>query len=149
MIYQNEKTNSTASAKQPSLVSVYAQTHAEFLNKVFGTNYKSWMKSTWKYNDSIDVWMVRFYDCKDDWENRFIDGENVIHETYVGRSPSRNDFSPKIRVAVAIEDRGTYRQYSVKGLYRFIPNESNVRLHVFHRIPDVIANKFVPKIYNA
>ena len=134
---------------QPSLISVYAQTHAEFLNKVFGTNYKSWMKSTWKYSDSFDVWMVRFYDRTDDWENRFVDGENIIQETYVGNSLAKIDRPSKARIAVAVEDRGAYRHYSIKGIYRFAPNESDARLHVFHRIPDAVASKFVPRIYNS
>ena len=145
MTYINDKkTDST----QNSLPTIYAQTHAEFLNKVFGTNYQRWMKSVWKYHNYIDVWMVRFYDCRDDWENRFINGEEIIHEVYLGSSPSTYDRSSNARIAVAIEDRGTYRQYSIKGLYRFVPNESNARLHVYHRIPDETARKLVPKIYN-
>ena len=38
----------------------YARTHADFLNKKFGTNYKAWMKSVYYLNDEYEVWMVRF-----------------------------------------------------------------------------------------
>ena len=57
-------------------------THAKFLNKVFGTNYIDWMQSTWNYSPNILVWMVRFYGITGDWKNRY-DG-NKITEEYVG-----------------------------------------------------------------
>lgn len=34
---------------------IYANSHAEFLNKAFGTNYKGWMKCVWKYDEE---WVV-------------------------------------------------------------------------------------------
>lgn len=51
----------------------YADTHAEFLNNVFGTNYKQWMKSVWEYDIDTIVWMVRFdKETRDGWRNSFI-----------------------------------------------------------------------------
>ena len=48
---------------------IYAKTHAEFLNEAFGTNYKAWMKSSWKYDKEWVVWMVRFNRVVDGWTN--------------------------------------------------------------------------------
>ena len=127
---------------------VIARTHAEFLNKMFGTNYVRRMNCTWKYNDQIIVWMVRFYGRVGDWENRLLDDDDVIHERYVGDSPSgRVKWPHDARVAVAIEERNGIRQYQIKGLYRFCPDESNTRLHVFRRVPHEQTVKWVPCIY--
>ena len=38
---------------------IFAKTHAAFLNQVFNTNYKSYMKSRWVYDESTIVWMIR------------------------------------------------------------------------------------------
>ena len=96
---------------------VLARTHAEFLNKTFGTNYKQWMKTTWKYSESVSVWMVRFYGEHSEFRNRFLDGGETIHEEYVGNQPEQ--FPYGMRVVVSIEERSGYRQYQIKGLFRF------------------------------
>ena len=59
-------------------------TNAEFLNENFGTDYKAWMKCSWKYNDKILVWMVNLdKSISAGWQNSIID-ENTVHEIYVG-----------------------------------------------------------------
>lgn len=62
----------------------YADTHAEFLNNVFGTNYKQWMKSVWEYDIDTIVWMVRFdKETRDGWRNSFINENELLEENLI------------------------------------------------------------------
>ena len=60
----------------------YANTHADFLNKNFGTNYKAWMKCAYPLNTQYEVWMARFDGkVRDGWKNSYhgeiIKDENI------------------------------------------------------------------------
>lgn len=60
---------------------IYAKTNAEFLNTIFGTHYKAWMKSAWTYSLDTIVWMVRI-DGKErtGWKNTFSGKDKIIQE---------------------------------------------------------------------
>lgn len=59
---------------------IYANTHAEFLNKAFGTTYKGWMKAYWIYNEYM-VWMIRFDgNVRDGWKNIIISDKEIEEE---------------------------------------------------------------------
>ena len=115
---------------------IRANTHAEFLNTVFGTNYKRWMKCVWNYSPDIIVWMVKFYGEIWGWQNRFVD-EDTIVETCI--NPLQQDTSiPReaYRIVVAIEERGVPRRYEIKGLFRFCKEESTWSRRVHKRVKD-------------
>lgn len=105
---------------------IYAKTHAEFLNKAFGTNYKAWMKCVWNYDDEWAVWMVRFNQKDGGWTNTFISDsrikeENVSHrETWDGKPVT---FIHKKKLVVEIVDCGYIRKYIYRG--RYIYDEKN------------------------
>ena len=65
---------------------VYAETHAELLNELLGTNYKAWMKSSIKLPDGRLLWMVDLgnYLSSSGWINR-LSGINKICEKHTGR----------------------------------------------------------------
>ena len=56
------------------------------------------MKSVWKYHNYIDIWMVRFYDRRDDWENRFVNGEELIHELSYEMKYSDHSYSDDMEI---------------------------------------------------
>ena len=132
---------------------VHARTHAEFLNKAFGTDYKGWMKTVWHYPQSpnISVWMVRFYGQNDGWENRILDGGEVISEKYVGPTVALPSLARYVdgerRVVVSIEDRLGARSYTVLGVYDLSPSESTLLHRIYRRLPDEEARALVPEIY--
>lgn len=104
---------------------VYANTHAEFLNKVFGTNYKAWMRSSWKYNNMY-VWMVRFNETDGGWRNTFV-SNNCIKEENIGKHETW-DGNPvemvlKTRITFEITGQSNYRKYTFKGIFTY--NEKN------------------------
>ena len=102
---------------------IYAKTHAEFLNKAFGTNYKAWMKSAWKYNDEWYVWMVRFNKKDGGWKNTFVSNSCIKQENLNG--VKQHDGLPmslvakkfKNRITFEIDESGPYRKYVFRGLY--------------------------------
>lgn len=106
-------------------------THAEFLNEIFGTNYEKWMKGSWQYSENIEVWMVRFYGEVDGWRNRFFD--NQITEEYVGKKFVEIPASSH-KIAVAVDDRGYRRTYTILGLFKICKEESSPRRRVYYRV---------------
>lgn len=116
---------------------VTARTHAEFLNKTFGTNYKQWMKSVWYYNSGIFVWMVRFDgDNRSGWVNEFVD-DDTIRETNVykksewDRKPITNGV-PNTRIVIEVVDGLYGRKYIFRGVFKTDEENSdwyNVRIH--------------------
>lgn len=106
-------------------------THVNFLNKVFGTSYNKWMKSTWPYSDNIVVWMVRFYGEVDGWKNRFY-GDKIIEE-YFGKKDINEPAEP-YKIAVSIDDRGFKRTYTILGLFKISREESNARRRIYYKV---------------
>ena len=134
---------------------VHAKTHAEFLNTVFGTDYKQWMKTVWPYHSNTDftVWMVRFYGEKGGWKNRVLENGNVIREEYFANDLhalpllARNVMGRR-RIVVSIEDRFLSRTYTVLGVYDLVEAESTNLNRIYRRLPDKIAKRIAPEIYN-
>ena len=104
---------------------IYAKTHAEFLNKVFGTNYKAWMKCVWRYkNDpSWIVWMVRFNKEDGGWRNTFVADSRIKQENlngatiYDGMPIDLAVLGDKKRIVIQIVDGDFSRKYIFKGKY--------------------------------
>ncbi len=131
---QLEQKEKTQEIKKGNNKIIRADTHAEFLNKVFDTNYQKWYKCGWQYNRDTIVWMVRFYGITFSWKNRFIDADTICEE-YVGKGKIPPvGFNAKKRIAVSIEDRGVARRYEIKGLFELVQEESGEKFHIYKRV---------------
>ena len=99
---------------------IYARTHADFLNQVFGTNYKQYMRGRWKYNDSTWVWMV-YMDGKvrNDWRNRIVSNDEIWEERVCGDTDYHGEPEKPYRIVVRIVDTSRGREYHILGLYKF------------------------------
>lgn len=131
---------------------VTARTHAEFLNKVFGTHYKQWMKSTWEYAKDTIVWMVRFYGEHSGYQNRLL-GDGRIIEVYTEEDWDRIMHDPRYykhpyRLAVSVEERLEIRQYRVLGLYKIDYDDAVERKVYFDPVPLEIAKKKIPEAFS-
>ena len=123
----------------------YADTHAEFLNNVFGTNYKQWMKSVWEYDIDTIVWMVRFdKETRDGWRNSFINENELLEENLIlmrtkyDGAPLRELLSLR-RIVIAIDESGYRRRYIFKGVFVLNEERENTNLkHYFVKISDEI-----------
>lgn len=123
----------------------YADTHAEFLNNVFGTNYKQWMKSVWEYDIDTIVWMVRFdKETRDGWRNSFINENELLEENLI-LTRKKYDGAPLQkhlglrRIVIAIDESEYRRKYIFKGVFVLNEERENTNLkHYFVKISDEI-----------
>ena len=102
---------------------IYARTHADFLNKAFGTDYKAWMKCVWKYSDDLVVWMVRFNRDDNGWRNSYVSSNRIKEENLnkVGAWDGKpiDEGMHKRRIVIEIDDMGSTRRYIFRGIYRY------------------------------
>ena len=123
----------------------YADTHADFLNKVFGTNYEQCMKSVWKYDENVIVWMVRFdKKNRDGWRNSFINENELLEENLI-LTRKKYDGIPLQehlnlhRIVIAVDESGYRRKYIFKGVFVLNEERANTYLkHYFIKIADEI-----------
>lgn len=123
-----------------------ADKNADFLNQAFGWNGKQCYKTIWKYSETCDVWMVRFYENDNkEWRNWFVDEkEDVLKEYYMGTSsvwngkPIQQPSQIKHRIVVAIEDRGVHRYYQIKGVYVCDVKKSTAEKRIYNRVSDYL-----------
>lgn len=130
---------------------VRARTHAAFINAVFQQNLKRWFKCTWNYNDSILVWMVRFHNEKDGWQNRFLDSQTILqhYNGYDERGFYHPDkYSRTLRLVVSVDD-GDYtdRLYRIEGLFRLARERCTPQDVYFERVDDKIAHIMMPSLF--
>lgn len=118
---------------------IYANTHAEFLNQAFGTDYKGYMKSRWGYDKDTWVWMVHIDgQIRAGWINTIIN-ENEIREEYVWEDePTYNNSIEKAyRIVANVIDHPHGREYHVLGKYKFDFNQSTNKKHILQKIQDI------------
>lgn len=114
-------------------------TNAEFLNENFGTDYKAWMKCSWKYNDKILVWMVNLdKSISAGWQNSIID-ENTVHEIYVGalehQIEGHRTVDEPYRLVV---DKS--QGYKILGVYKYdVLNSKERTCRIWKKVADSIA----------
>ena len=121
----------------------YARTHADFLNKKFGTNYKGWGKSVYYLNYEYEVWMVRFDGrLRDGWKNTYhgdiIKEENCRKERmeWEGMPISQTLGRKKLAFEI-IEDGYGGRRYVFRGVYKYQKEDSNpYKIRVYKRISE-------------
>lgn len=111
---------------------VYARTNADFLNQVYGTNYKGFMRGRWPYKDDTWVWMVRMDEqIRQGWKNRIISQDEIWEEYVLDDEPTySSEPERKYRIAVRIVDAPNGRQYHILGRYRFDFKNSTAGRHI-------------------
>ena len=100
---------------------VHARTNAEFLNKVFGTDYKAWMKCGWDYDADTIVWMAEFDGkARQGWVNTIVDA-NTVREDYVGAESDKlvSHKSLKNYRRIVVKKERAYGRYIILGTYRY------------------------------
>ncbi len=115
---------------------IYARTNAEFLNKVFGTNYSQWMRGRWYKDYDTMVWMIRLDGVeRQGWINKRIN-DTIIVEKFIGRqAPSyTGERERKYRIVVNVIGDGSNRKYHILGTYRFRFDLSTPKEHVLEKI---------------
>lgn len=122
---------------------IYADTHADFLNQAFGTNYKAWMKSAWFYDKDTFVWMVCFdHINREGWRNVFetkerIKEENLYEKKIWDGIPMSKLVNYK-RIVIEVKD-DIPKKYIFRGIYKY--DEENSDPYVVHYF-DKIADEF-------
>ena len=122
---------------------IYADTHADFLNQAFGTNYKAWIKSAWFYDKDTFVWMVRFdHINREGWRNVFetkerIKEENLYEKKIWDGIPMSKLVNYK-RIVIEVKD-DIPKKYIFRGIYKY--DEENSDPYVVHYF-DKIADEF-------
>ena len=104
----------------------FANSHAEFLNKAFGTNYKAWMKCVWRYDKDWVVWMVRFNKTDGGWTNTFLSDSRIKEENlknWIMWNGKPIECVDKKRIVIEIKDLDYTRKYIYRG--RYIYDEQN------------------------
>lgn len=118
---------------------IFAKTHAAFLNQVFNTNYKSYMKSRWVYDESTIVWMIRMDgQIRDGWKNRVIDKNEIWEEYVFDDDPSYKESSERrYRIVVNVIDAPLGREYHILGKYKFDFENSTHKKHILIKSEEI------------
>ena len=129
---------------------VYARTHAELLNELLGTNYKSWMKSVKELPGGSVLWMIQLgnFVSSSGWINKLV-GMNRIserhiekdyaferHNTYKGSIIDGQYWNSADRVVFDIVKNGSNRIYIFRGVFRLNKEESTVDENIWDLIMD-------------
>lgn len=118
---------------------VSAKTHAEFINRLLGTNYKGYGKCTLSYNNKV-LWIIKLdgKKSKTGWINSISADKNEIYEFFIG-NPSERMESHKIPVAnqtrlvFDVIDGIRDRAYVFRGVFTY-DNLSNNDKRVWKKI---------------
>ena len=122
---------------------IYAKTHADFLNKAFGTRYKAWMKCSWRYDEQWTVWMVRFNKKDGGWTNTFVTESRImqknLNEVKVYEGIPIAQATTKKRIVFEIDDSGDEKKYVFRG--KFVYDEINSN-PITSQFLDKVADEF-------
>ena len=117
---------------------IEARTHYEFLNKVFGKNYKLWGSCVWKFDSDTIVWMVRFNKVCDGWRNTFLTKDCIMEENLEAKPDwkgTKVENEPTLRmrrVVIEIDGKSYNRRYIFKGVFKYDQERSDpysIRYH--------------------
>lgn len=127
---------------------VYANTHAELLNELLGTNYKAFMKCAIKLPDGKLLWMIELgnFVSKSGWINRLtstvritekqVTKEFTGHMTYKIALLENEHFDSRDRVVFDIEKGWSSRKYIFRGVFRLNKEESTEEENVWDLVAD-------------
>lgn len=113
--------------------SIYASSHAEFLNKLLSISLKGYRQCTYALDYGYEIWMIRLDGkiSKEGWVNRLLNNGNLAQEEYVGKPNDRLSghkiFPTKKRLIFDILD-GPYhgKEYIFRGVFEIDSLSSNI-----------------------
>ena len=142
--YVQEKSNDVEETFMKVGESVEARTHADFLNSLFGKNYKGYMKCTFELDSINLIWMIRLDNqpTNTGWCNSLeSNGERII-ENYIGLPSDRTEHHKKsvyhqVRyVFDIVESAWGRRKYVFRGAFKFAREEGDNDYRVWQRVSD-------------
>lgn len=115
--------------------SIHANTNAEFLNTLLGKSYKAYMRSVYKLNENILIWMIYINgEIHSDWRNTW-HSPTVIYEEYLGNPKSIDlHVQQKFRIVAEKLDRFHGREYRIHGLYKINEKTDGSTVHIWERV---------------
>lgn len=121
----------------------YRRTNAELINGFFGTNYKQWMKCSYKKlpeGVANHMWFTAFNgDIHSGWRNVLSADGNTIVEDFLGKTkPSNVEFDPSENIRLVFDkymDLGR-RVYEFLGVFKYDKTESTSYHRVYKKIAD-------------
>ena len=129
--------------------SIFAKTHAEFLNQLLKKDYKAWMKSGYNLPDGKIIWMIELgpFITAAGWVNelvgRQIREEHVrskfeydTHNTYKNSLITGEKFCDADRVIFDIKNKSGQRKYIFRGVFRLNKEKSTVSMNVWDLVKD-------------
>ena len=127
---------------------VYANTHAELLNELLGTNYKAFMKCAIKLPDGKLLWMIELgnFVSKSGWINRLTSTVRITekqvareftgHVTYRKALLENEYFDSRDRVVFDIVKGWNSRKYIFRGVFRLNKEESTDEENIWDLVAD-------------
>lgn len=129
---------------------VYANTNAELLNELLGTNYKAWMKSSIILPDGKRLWMIELgnFVTKSGWINKLISADKISekhvakdfdydsHSTFLGAQQVKKSWGPETRVVFEKVNLGSSKKYIFRGVFRINKEKSTVEENIWDLIMD-------------
>ena len=128
---------------------IYAKTHAEFLNKVLGKEYKAWMKSSYNLSDGKIIWMIQLGDfiSSTGWKNKLETPEKISemhfgvvfdykHNTYKNALETGTYFNSADRVVFDVIKTSPTRKYVFRGVFRLNRQTSTSNENVWDLVKD-------------
>jgi hypothetical protein len=124
---------------------IFANTHAELLNELLGTDYKGYMKCAKALPDGKLLWMIELGDfiSKSGWKNRLISLERISekqvmkefdsHDTYKMKGEC---FDERDRVVFEMVRLGSCRKYIFRGVFRLNQDECKLDENIWDLICD-------------
>ena len=67
---------------------IVAKTNAEFLNLLFGTNYKQYMRSIYNLSNDSVVWMIRIDSTERSGFKNYFEDDYIVE--YSSKNPTRS-----------------------------------------------------------
>jgi hypothetical protein len=123
-------------------------THAEFLNEVFGTDYVQYMRCSYPYMDNVIVWMVRVdgkphgaqgHEFKNYYRDSSIIQEKVSKGNLFDGEPIQLDGYGVYRLVFDIVEEAypiTRRRYVFKGVYKIDSENSKYFYQIYEKVSD-------------
>lgn len=106
---------------------IVAKTNAEFLNLLFGTNYKQYMRSIYNISNDSVVWMIRIDSTERSGFKNYFEDDYIVE--YSSKNPTRSYKLYRYVFQIIEEDKK--RKYVYLGKYRFCSEKSTLEKRYF------------------
>ncbi len=130
---------------------IYARTHAELLNELLGTRYRTWMRSGIKLPDGKLLWMIELgnFETSCHWINQLLNADELSerhvgygyefesHNTYWGALINHMYWDDSDRVVFEkVQLPNQRRKYIFRGVFRLNKSRSSMNENLWEKISD-------------